>query len=202
LLEDDSVRVREAAVTALGVARADDARDRMVYLMENDPWPFVRVAAAHAVASLPAGPAVDNALVRLLENDTSPDVRRAALRAIGDRHAVADVDAVRDRFSDGEELPGVRAEAALSLGLLCDQQSLPALTDYSHKLASPTADEVDRLMGKSSLTALALIHPKDLDHRLAPLRDKSAPAAVRLFALTALHTPPRCPLNRAPPPPR
>jgi hypothetical protein len=198
LLEDDAVRVREAAVTALGEARADDTRDRMIYLMENDPWPFVRIAAAHAIAALPAGPAVDNALARLLENDSSPDVRRAALRAIGDRRAVADMGVVRDRFSDEEELPGVRAEAALSLGLLCDQESLGALTEYSHKLASPNADEGDRLMGKSALTALALIHPKDLERRLAPLRDKSSPAAVRLFALTALHTAPRCPLPHPP----
>ncbi len=192
LLDDPAVRVREAALIALGVARAEDARDRMIWVMENDPWPFVRVAGAHAVAALPSGPAVDHALVRVLEDDASADVRRAALRAIGERRAVEDVDAVRERLADDEESPGVRAEAALALGLLCDAKSLPVLTQYSQKLASPTAEEADRLLGKSALTALSLIHPKDLDRRLAPLRDKAAPAAVRLFALTALHTPGRC----------
>ena len=199
LLDDAEVRVREAAVTALGAARADDARDRMLYVMERDPWPFVRVAAAHALVGLSAGSSVDDALARTLEDDESPEVRRAVLRVIGERRAVADVAAVRDRLADDEELPGVRAEAALSLGLLCDGASLASLTAYSRKLASPTAEESDRLLGKSALTALALIHPNDLDRRIAPLRDKTAPPAVRLFALTALHTPSRCSLPPSPP---
>jgi hypothetical protein len=200
LLDDKAVRVREAAVTALGTARADDARDRMLYVMQHDVWPFVRIAAARAVAGLAPGKAVDEGLASAVENDESADVRRASLRAIGERGAVADAGIVRERFADDQEIPGVRAEAALSLGLLCDVKSLPALTETTRKLANPTADEVDRLLGKSALTALALLHPADLEQRLAPLRDKNAPAAVRLFAVTALHVEGHC--GRTTPSPR
>ena len=198
LLDDPAVRVREAAVTALGVARADDARDRMLWVMQHDAWPFVRIAAAHGVAGLAAGHAVDESLAQALENDESPDVRRAAIRGIGERRATADVGVVRERFADDQELPGVRAEAAVSLGLLCDVKSVATLTGYAQKLSSPTTEEVDRLLGKSALTALALIHPPDFEQRLAPLRDKKSPAPVRLFALAALHTPSRCPRLPAP----
>jgi hypothetical protein len=191
LLDDAQVRVRESAVTALGLARADEARERMVYVMEHDPWPLVRVASARAVAGLSPGRPVDEALGRAVE-DPSDDVRRAALRAVGTRRATADLGVVRDRFEDADELPGVRAEAALSLGMLCDVKSLNALTEFARVLASPTAEDSQRLIGRGSLAALALIHPADLEKRIAPLRDKKVPVAIRLFAQTALRTPGRC----------
>jgi hypothetical protein len=200
LLDDPAVRVREAAITALGAARASDARDRMLYVMEHDAWPLVRVAAAHAVVELPPGRPIDDALGRSVE-DSSYDVRRAALRAIGMRRAMSNVQLVRERLEDAEEVPGVRAEAALSLGLLCDVKSLDVLTGYAQKLVSPTLDESERMIGKSALVGLSLIHPPDLDKRISSLRAKDAPTPVRLFADTALRSQGRCPAEKPGPAP-
>jgi HEAT repeat protein len=200
LLDDPAVRVREAAVVALGAARAMDALDRVLYVMEHDSWPLVRVAAAHAVAELPAGRTIDDALGRSVE-DPSYDVRRAALRAIGIRRATTDVQIVRDRFEDAEELPGVRAEAAQSLGMLCDAKSADVLTEHARKLASPTLDESERMIGKGALVGLSLIHPADLEKRLAPLLVKDAPTPVKLFAATALRSQGRCPAGKPGPVP-
>jgi hypothetical protein len=191
LLDDREVRVREAAVIALGTAQATDARDRMLYVMEHDTWPLVRVAAAHAVAGLPADRTIDDALGHSVE-DPSYDVRRAALRAIGMRRASSEVQIVRDRLADDEELPGVRAEAALSLGFLCDVKSLDTLTEFARKLGSPTLDESERMIGKSALVGLSLIHPADLEKRISSLRAKDAPTEVRIFADTALRSQGRC----------
>jgi HEAT repeat protein len=163
----------------------------MLWVMGHDAWPLVRVAAALAVAELPAGRTVDDALGHAVE-DPSYDVRRAALRAIGTRRATSNVGIVRERLGDEEEYPGVRAEAALSLGFLCDVQSVPVLTGYASKLASPTADERERMIGKNALVGLSLIHPADLDKRLAPLRTKDAPTPVRLFADMALRSRGHC----------
>jgi HEAT repeat protein len=191
LLDDEAVRVREAALGALGTAHADDARDRMLYVLDNDPWPLVRVAAARAVAALPPGAAVDEGLSRSL-GDASGDVRRSAVHAIGVRGAVADIPAVRERFADDAELLSVRAEAAISLGRLCDFASLPALTERAQKLTDLRAADEDRLLGKSSLVALGMLHPADLARRIAPLGDKAAPQAVRLLARTVLAVKGRC----------
>jgi HEAT repeat protein len=192
LLDDPGVRVREAALGALGAAHAEEARDRMLYVLAHDEWPLVRVAAAHAVAELPQGPAVDEALSSSL-SDPSSDVRRAAVRAIGVRGATADAAAIRERFADDEELVSIRAEAAISLGRLCDFTSLPALTERARALTNPMAGEEVRLLGKSSLVALGLMHPGDLAQRIAPLSDKAVPAVVRLLARTVLAAKGRCP---------
>jgi hypothetical protein len=108
------------------------------------------------------------------------------------RRASSEVQIVRDRLADDEELPGVRAEAALSLGFLCDVKSLDTLTEFARKLGSPTLDESERMIGKSALVGLSLIHPADLEKRISSLRAKDAPTEVRIFADTALRSQGRC----------
>src|SRR5690606_10844006 len=91
-------RVRTAALETLARTPAVDLGARIIPLLRDDPWTFVRRGAASALGGIPLSPETDEALVAAIE-DPSPIVRRAALRAIGKRrqitagkrvHAIAD----------------------------------------------------------------------------------------------------------------
>ncbi len=191
LLDDSAVRVREAALLALGGGAIDEAEAHIAYRLEHDPWPLVRSAAARALAGLGPGQGSDSALADAL-GDPSSEVRRAALFSIGARRATVDAGGVRERLDDKEEMVAVRAQAAMALGALCDAKAIPSLTEHAAKLALPIADEADRMIGRSALAALGVIAPSDLARRLAPLRAKSAPLAVRRLADATLATKGRC----------
>lgn len=188
---DPAVRVREAAVTALGDGHVDESATALAYRLKMDAWPLVRRAAARALSELAPNPSIDAALGAALLDD-SADVRREVLRAVGVRRAVTQVDKVRERFQDAEEVDSVRAAAALSLGRLCDTASIGALTKRAVKLATPMNDEADRTIGRSALTALSNLAPADLRARLAPFFAKGVPKPITELAANALAAPPQC----------
>jgi hypothetical protein len=190
-LDDPSVRVREASVLALGESGVAEALPRIEYRLKEDSWPLVRAAAARALAGFGPGRSADAALGEAL-GDESPEVRRSALWGIGARRGLAEAKAVRDRLEDREELPGIRAAAAVTLGLICDTASADRLTERALRLVSPAADEGDRIIGKGALTALGLLHPRDLSRRLAPLQAKAMPTVVRRLAAAVVAMKGRC----------
>jgi len=190
-LDDRAVRVREAAVTAISAGRIDESAPALAYRLKMDAWPLVRRAAARALAELSGNPSVDGDLGDALLDD-SPEVRREVLRAIGLRHAASQVDKVRDRFQDAGEVDSVRAAAAIALGKLCDAASVDALTKRAVKLATPMADEADRMIGRGALTALSNIAPADLKARLQPFFAKGVPKPITELATGALAAPAGC----------
>ena len=193
-LDDPSVRVREAAVLALGRGHVTAALDRVTYLLKQDTWPLVRAAAARSLADMGPSRSVDDSLGGAVE-DESAEVRRAALGALAKRGARGQAKRVRERLSDGEEAPSVRAAAARSLGALCDEQSVDLLTEHARHLAS--GDDAERAIGREALIALGMLKPNDLTRRLAPLEKRDVPAPVRALANAALGAPGQCG-NRGP----
>lgn len=184
-LDDEAVRVREAAAAALGAGRVDESGLALAYRLTQDSWPLVRRTAARALADLGPSGSIDDALGRALQDD-SPDVRREVLHSLGMRRAVSQVESVRERFKDPQEVDGVRAAAAIALGKLCDGASLDALTERARKIATPMADEADRVIGRGALTALSSMAPADLRVRLQPFWAKGVPRSITELGTAAL----------------
>jgi len=191
-LGDAEPRVREAALHAVGEGRLGAASAGAVALLERDPWTFVRVAAATALATLPAGPAVDRALGDAL-GQRSPRVREQATLALAARGASAYRDVIRRHLIDVREEPPVRAAAARALGQLCDGGAVDALVSLAVSGAS-SPDAVEVSLGLVATEALGALHPRDLSVRFAPMQAKGVRPDARAAAARAVDAPARCPL--------
>jgi HEAT repeat protein len=192
---DPEVRVRLAAVEALGPLGAAAVAALSERLTE-DEWPMVRVEAVRSLLGNPDR-RVNAALGEALD-DEARQVRRAAVFALGQRGVRAQAPALRDVLQDEEEDVAVRAAAAISLGQLCDATAAAELTAHARRLGSLTLSESELVLGRAGLQGLALLKPKDIERRLAPLLDAKAPAAARRLARQALQTPTQCSTGVAP----
>ena len=85
----------------------------------------------------------------------------------------------------------MRALAAKTLGDLCARDATDALTELAVLSRAPV-DEADERLGVAAIDALAVLHPRDLEKRLAPLRAKGVRAPVRRAADRALAEPGAC----------
>lgn len=184
-LEDGDVRVREAAVQALGSPDAAFAGTALGARLEKDEWPLVRAAVADALAKHPASAALDEPLTSALGDDSSL-VRARSVRALGERRVTSAAGRIRDRLEDADEWPEVRAEAARSLGVLCDDDSADILAAFAKKLTDPMASPDAQLIGAASVQALGRLAQPQLAKQLAPLLDKKAPPQAHRAAATAL----------------
>ena len=190
-LDDENVRVREAAAATVGKGGARFAAGKLVARLGSDPWPLVRATVARSLGNLGRGSEIDAALAAALE-DGSKSVRRPVLLALGNRRALVHAEAVRERLEDDQEVAEVRSAAARSLGLMCDHGAVDLLTEHAAKLANPHASEAVREIGPAALWALGRLHPPDLASRLAPLQGREVRAAVRRIAKAALATRGEC----------
>jgi hypothetical protein len=195
-IADPEVRVREAAVAALGHQAAAGAKvppgtpAALAKRLASDPWTFVRFGAARALSAMPPAPAVDAALATALK-DLSPEVRSHALDALGAHRATAHREAVRDRAEDTEEHTEVRARALLALAGMCDRSALDLWTKLALRAKAPLGER-DHRLGTASLAALGQVHPADLEKRLAPLLDKDTPRGVREMAKASIEATGQC----------
>jgi HEAT repeat protein len=189
--DDTDVRVREGAIEAIAAGHtAAAAADPLARRLADDDWPFVRAAAARALADAPANPGVDAHLAKALA-DASPDVRGAAADSLGARHAASAAPALRDLASNAGQSPDVRAHAISALGSLCDHESVSTLSAIALRARDQT-DEIARRLAPATLAALAALGPPDLAARLAPLLAKDTPGPVRELARATLKSPPSC----------
>jgi HEAT repeat protein len=188
---DPEPRVREAALRAIASSSLAAGARPASELLAGDPWTFVRVAAADALATAPDGPPTTSALVRALRDDASPLVRAAAIVALGRQRATSQTPAIRERLDDAREDVEVRALAARTLGVMCASGAADRLTKLAHLARSPV-DETDDRMGIAAIEALGTLHPPDLAARLAPLRGKDVRLPVRRAAERAMAEPGSC----------
>jgi HEAT repeat protein len=182
-LGDSGPRVRLAALEALAEMKAPlapAAEIAVVGLLANDPWTFVREAAAAALGVGATSTESEDALVAALEDDSSL-VRIAAVRALGQRKSDAARDRVRAVADQPKETVSVRVAAITALGQMCDSNSLALLTKLAGRVGAPQLP-YDRPLGMAALNALGRIHPTDLGDRIAPLLGRNVPAAVRQLA--------------------
>lgn len=195
-VDDPEPRVREAAVAAIaklsarGTPPPDAALGVLARRLAGEPWTFVKVGAARALATAPADANADRALAAMLR-DASLEARGAAIDALGAHRAAAHADAIRARQDDEDENLEVRARAILALGALCDARSIDTHTTLARRAASPISD-ADRRLGAAAIAALGDAHPADLEKRLAPALGKDAPREVVEMAKAALAAPRVC----------
>jgi HEAT repeat protein len=202
-LDDADPRVRDAALVAVG--KMVDPKGAKVQarpwpaalfgnaakLLVSDPFTFVRGHSADVLLGAPPGDEADKPLAKSLA-DLSPVVRARAIEILGRRGARRYADDIRERLDDEEEILDVRVRAARALGRVCDKDSVDRLTELSRLTATPGASGAALVVGASAAAALGRLNPPDLQKRLAPLADPSAPRIAQEIAKSALTTTERC----------
>ncbi len=197
-VDDPEVRVREAAVEALGAPDKDAASAPPSVLLvaalerrlQKDPFTFVRVHAARSLGQLPATSSSDDALAAALK-DVAADVRARAIDGLAVHRAKNHMIELREIADREDESAEVRARAILALGVLCDASKIDAWTSLA-KLSVQGMSDGERMIGAAAIAALGDVKPKDLAKRLAPLLDPKAPRNVREAARAALEAPSGC----------
>jgi hypothetical protein len=179
LLDSENMRVREAALVNLATSDSQVGRQRAKQFLVRDEWPQIRAAAAGVVAgSKTERDEVERILGRRMKRDRDDEVRRAIAQALVRTGGESAVGSLRRALSKDESY-SVRAEAALSLGKLCDTQSVDALTQAARRLASGTLEDGPIELGLAAVTALAYLAPPDIEQRLAPLLSDKTPSLTR-----------------------
>ncbi len=181
LLGDEHQRVRQAALGVLLGPSAQFAEPAVLQLLRDDPWPLVRASAAQTLGALKGAALTDSALQASL-TDTSPEVRASVAEALGARGAATAAQPLLARLEDQEETVEVRIASATALGEMCAVSALNSLTRRTQALSDPTAPSDAQLLGRAALRALVRLNPSDLQKRLAPLKARTAPPAVRAAA--------------------
>jgi HEAT repeat protein len=189
--KDRAVRVRKAAVEALGHRRVAAAEAALVRRLVDDRWPMVRSVAAEALGGLGSSAEADEALARALK-DASPIVRAPVVQALGRRRVASAAPDLRDRLEDDDEDAAVRRAAAQALGRLCDYKSLDSLTELAVRRSDPLLDQQQRGLALAALEALAALGPSDLRQRLRPLFSAGAAPGARAAAERVLGMQPGC----------
>lgn len=184
-LTDENVRVRDGAARTLGLLLSQRAQGRLQELLEDDPWPLVRAAAADSLGRLGPHQNVDRALARALEDDESLAVRAAAARALGERKPSEAGKWLREAFNDSDQPASVRLAVARALGELCDPSAAPSLLEAALRLTNPHLDADERRVSLAALAALGRLRPPDLQSDLKPLLEGRVPRQVRAQARRA-----------------
>lgn len=193
---DPEVRVRDAAVVALGArgreaeAPPPDLVAALAKRLAQDPFTFVRTNAARSLGEMPSTKAGDAALAAAL-GDASPEVRARALDGLGAHRATAYLGPIRELAGDDEEQADVRARAILALASMCDRSQVDTWTKLARSTPFAMSDR-ERTLGAAAIAALGDIKPQDLRARLAPLLDPKVPRNVRELARAALEAPSKC----------
>ncbi|HPY16888.1 MAG TPA: HEAT repeat domain-containing protein, partial [Polyangiaceae bacterium] len=189
-LEDEQVRVREAAAQSL--AGTPEAVPYLVRRLMLDPWPMVRAAAARSLANSGPSSLADQELGRRLQDD-APLVRQWAATALGIRGAVSQTERLRAMADDSREKVTVRIVAVHALGELCDSKSVDLLTIFAARSTDPYSPEAASGLGAACVAALGRLHPPDLARRLDPLISRpGVPAHIRSAAAEALSASNHC----------
>lgn len=179
---------RDALMRLANLKRPDASRAAAVAL--NDPAAEVRVAAAHAITSLPAADAV--ALLVPLLRDKSDFVRRETAYALGEIHSRIAVEGLLNSFAT-EKDDGVRAAVVVALGEIGDDRAVSALSsvlnpDGQTKGKKKKTRENEFVMSAAA-HSLGQIHSKaSVPVLIAVLENETYPMHVRREAAIALGT--------------
>ena len=188
-LASAEVEERRDGLMRLGNLHRPDASRAAVTAL-GDPSPVVRVAAAHAIVSLPADEAA-NLLVPLLQ-DKLEFIRREAAYALGETRSRSAVTPLVDVLATDKEA-SVRAAAAIALGRIGDPAAASALARVLSDLPGPgkgkkkPKGEIDPFVMTAAARALGQVHSAaSVDVLIATLSNESVAADVRREAAAAL----------------
>jgi HEAT repeat protein len=185
-LSSTEVEERRDALMRLGNLKRPDA-SRAAAAALNDQIPAVRVAAAHAILSLPSAEAA-NLLFPLLK-DKNEFVRREAAFALGESRSHAATTTLVDLMLHDKKA-SVRGAAAVALGKIGDASALPTLSQIvtgtaSKKKKSKAFDE--EFVVRSAVRALGQIGSRaSVTTLITALQDETNSIETRREAATAL----------------
>ncbi len=177
---------RRDALMHLGNLKRPDA-SRAAAAALNDETPVVRVAAAHAILSLPSAEAA-NLLFPLLK-DKDEFVRREAAFALGESGARAATTVLVDLMLHDKK-PSVRGAAAVALGQIGDEGAVPALSQViagqgANKKKSKSFEE--EFVVRSAVRSLGQIGSRaSVPTLISALEDEANSIETRREAATAL----------------
>lgn len=185
-LSSTEVEERRDALMHLGnLKRADASRAAAVAL--NDEIPAVRVAAAHAIVSLPSDEAA-NLLLPLLK-DKDEFVRRETAFALGKSRSRAATTALVDLMLHDKK-PSVRGAAVVALGQIGDENALAALSQVvtgpgAKKKKSKSFEE--EFVVRSAVRSLGQIRSRtSVPTLISALQDETNSIETRREAASAL----------------
>ena len=187
-VSDPAPRVREAALKAISATKLAAAAPDATKALLSDRWTFVRVAALDALGVLPPSASSESATAAAL-GDTSPFVRAAAISALG--HSAKYAKKIYERLDEPREDVDVRVIAATTLGALCWHDATDRLTTLALHAPDPESERQERI-AMASLGALAALHPRNLEKRIAPLLAKDVRLPVKQAAERAIRGPGSC----------
>ena len=177
---------RRDALMHLGNLKRPDA-SRAAAAALNDEIPAVRVAAVHAILSLPQAEAAN--LISLLLKDKNEFVRREAAFALGESRSRAATTVLVDLMLHDKK-SSVRGAAAVALGQIGDEGALTALSQVvtregSKKKKSKSFDE--EFVVRSAVRSLAQIGSRtSVPTLIAALQDETNSIETRREAANGL----------------
>jgi HEAT repeat protein len=177
---------RRDAVMHLGNLKRPDA-SRAAAAALNDEIPAVRVAAAHAITSLPGAEAAN--LLSPLLKDKDEFVRREVAFALGESRSRTATTILVDLMLHDKK-PAVRGAAAVALGQIGDEGALSALTQVvsgqgSKKKKSKSFEE--EFVVRSAVRSLGQIGSRaSVPTLISALQDETNSIETRREAATAL----------------
>jgi HEAT repeat protein len=185
-LSSTEAEEKRDALMHLGNLKRPDASRAAVTAL-NDESPAVRVAAAHAILSLPSSEAASLLLPLLKDKDEF--VRREAAFALGEsRSRTATATLVEFMLHDKKQ--SVRAAAAVALGQIGDEDALAALTQIvtgqgSKKKKSKSFE--DEFIVRSAVRSLGQIGNRaSVPTLISALQDETNSIETRREAATSL----------------
>jgi HEAT repeat protein len=185
-LSSSEAEERRDALMRLGNLRRPEA-SRAAAAALNDAVPAVRVAAAHAILSLPSAEAA-NLLLRLLK-EKDEFVRREAAFALGESRSHVGTTALIERMLRDKK-PSVRGAAAVALGQIGDERALLALSEVVTGQASKkkkTKSFEEEFVVRSAVRSLGQIGSRaSVPKLISALQDETNAIETRREAATAL----------------
>jgi HEAT repeat protein len=185
-LASAEVDERRDALMRLGNLHRPDA-SRAAAAGLNDAVAAVRVAAAHAIVSLPPDEAA-HLLLPLLQ-DKLEFIRREAAYALGETRSRSAVSALVNSLTTDKEM-SIRAAAAIALGEIGDGSAVPALSQVLTD--APTGKkkskrQPDPFVMRAAARSLGQIHSaSSVNVLIATLSNETNSSDVRREAATAL----------------
>ena len=189
-----SAQLRRHVVQWWGDAQRRSELGKIIKLAKDDQWPEVRGEAYRALSYYSSEESFQPRLSILLDglaDDENAEVRRRAALGLARMPSAASEKALFEALEDDKSWE-VKAAAVRSLGKLCADSAIEALTDYARRLSSSPLEAGEVKLALASMAALYRLNPPDLEKRIELIDLKKVPGPYQAGVRAARATSPLC----------